>query len=431
MLGQLDPGQFPNGFYHLRLTARDMARRTGVAERVVEINTPTNPAAYRRTETDLQVELDGVTVALTRTYDGLAGETQGEFGYGWCLTPRHTDIQTNAPLTGREHLGVYAAASGLMPAAPVIVGLEPLWTHVSGDRAMGLFAVGREAMYQLLVPGADGSTSGGYQLRVGVASDVNADGLVDGVDSALMAGAQGTAAGEPRYLAEADLDFSGVIDAQDTLILAANYGFVANRRPTISPTSPELLTHEDLALTIPLEGIFYDPDADVLGYQPTGVEHGTVTLSADGRTAAFVPDPGFVGTAHLSLIADDGGNVSEETILDISVSDAPLLGIEIDNRLPQLAAGGATQLVVLGNFADQHRAPLIGGYVSFASSLGIRVLCSGGGHLCHTYGLRGLARSGTAGLLGGPDGRSAVPRAGRDGGGPRGCFPRGSADRCP
>ncbi len=627
VLGTVDPGVLRNGFYRLRLTAQDIAGRTSVAERVVEISTPTKPTAYLRTVTDLEVDLGGTNIAWIRAYDSLARENGGALGYGWRLVPRDTDVQTNAPLTGREHLGVYgalrddtrlyltlpsgervgfsfipeavdvsgltfyrpvweadpgveytlqsvpamlvkaggrfhdyetgqpynpqspffegpdytlvardaaryeidtlrgvvaqitpsgerllysdsgitastgeaiqfvydaegrisraigsdgttivylydaagdlesvrnlaagqhtiygydvteahlltaavnsdgtgeailyrgvpqtaaiaahlagvvhftgtsesgslnagatdrytfamrdseiasvstnevllqvwigAASGGFVPAAPAIDGLEPLSTHVAADQSMGIFSVSRAGLYQVLVAGSDGTMTGSYELRLRVAGDINADGLVDGVDSALLAAAQSTVVGDPGYLAEADLDASGAIDIRDTLILIANYGFIANRAPAVGPVLPELLTHQDLAMAFPLEDLFSDPDGDAVHYQTVGVEHGAVTLSANGQTALFVPEPGYVGAAHVRLIADDGANASDEVSLEVTVSDAPLLGIEIVDRTPQLEVGDAARLVVVGDFADQEDVPLIGRYVTYASS---------------------------------------------------------------
>ncbi len=627
VLGTLDPAALRNGFYQLRLTARDIAKRTSVAKCVVEVNSSTKSAAYPRLETDLAVQIGGTSVTLSRAYNSLANQTGAELGYGWRLVPRDTDIQTNAPLTGREHLGVYgalrddsrlyvtlpsgervgfsfvpvavnvagltfyrpawqadpgvsytldsvpamlmkagrrfhdletgqpynpqspfydgpdyalrtpdgtpfeidsargivaqvtpsgdrllysdsgivtatgaaiqfvydsqgrisraissegkavvylydelgnlasvrnlatgqhttygydaaaphlltgavysdgtgeavlydgtsqtvaiaghlggvdhftsqsatgdltsgatqrytftmrsseiksvssgdvliqvwidSAGSNLAPGAPSIAGLEPWMTQVTADQSMGVFAVNRAGLYQVLVAGSDNTTTGGYEVRLRVAGDINADSRVDGVDSALLAAAQGTAVGEPGYLAEADLDASGTIDGQDTLILIANYGFVANRPPEVNPVAPDLLTHQDLAIAISLEGIVLDPDGDAVFYQVTNVEHGTVALSVDGQMALLVPDPGFVGTAYVRLMADDGSNASEEISLEITVSDAPLLGVEIVNRTPQFDVGGVTQLTVVGDFADQQDAPLLGRYVAFAST---------------------------------------------------------------
>src|SRR5262249_60337174 len=52
-LTQLDPTKLPNGFYRLRLTARDVVGRTSTAEVTAEIKTATKPSAYRLTDGDL------------------------------------------------------------------------------------------------------------------------------------------------------------------------------------------------------------------------------------------------------------------------------------------------------------------------------------------------------------------------------------------
>ena len=52
------------------------------------------------TDADLSVNLDGTTVLIQRTYDPLTRDGTGDFGYGWSLTNRQTNLQTNLPATG-------------------------------------------------------------------------------------------------------------------------------------------------------------------------------------------------------------------------------------------------------------------------------------------------------------------------------------------
>ena len=79
-----------------------------------------------------------------------------------------------------------------------------------------------------------------------MAGDVNADALVDGVDSGLLAGAEGRGEADADYLYAADLDGSGAIDAADRAVLVANYGFRAvpvtlqQGFGTVSGTAPPL-----------------------------------------------------------------------------------------------------------------------------------------------------------------------------------------------
>jgi YD repeat-containing protein len=107
-LVHLDPAQYLNGFYTLRLTAADVAGRTAQALSQIEIDSEIKTGSYARTDTDLTATLDGHTVAISRQYDSLGRGDPGTFGYGWRLTLRDTDIQSNAPLAGRESFGDFS-----------------------------------------------------------------------------------------------------------------------------------------------------------------------------------------------------------------------------------------------------------------------------------------------------------------------------------
>ena len=106
-LAQLDPSTLANGFYQLLLTATDISGRTAQVQTEIEVNTPTKPSDNVVTDADLSVNLDGTTVLIQRTYDPLARDGRFDFGYGWILAGRQTNLQTNLPSTGQEDLGVY------------------------------------------------------------------------------------------------------------------------------------------------------------------------------------------------------------------------------------------------------------------------------------------------------------------------------------
>jgi YD repeat-containing protein len=107
VLASFDPASLPNGSYLLRLTAVDISGRMSQTQVVVEANTVSKPTQYLRTDTDLTVQLGGATVTITRTYDSLAKDQAGAFGFGWRFANRESDIQTNVAPTGHEATGVY------------------------------------------------------------------------------------------------------------------------------------------------------------------------------------------------------------------------------------------------------------------------------------------------------------------------------------
>ncbi|HLF95978.1 MAG TPA: CARDB domain-containing protein, partial [Methylococcaceae bacterium] len=97
-LGNLDPAQFANGVYHLRLTAWDIAgRTTEIAARVV-IDTADKQWASP-SATDAVYTLAGHDFALTRMLGQGAGEeSHGDFG-NWRLPLLDTALTTDQPAT--------------------------------------------------------------------------------------------------------------------------------------------------------------------------------------------------------------------------------------------------------------------------------------------------------------------------------------------
>ncbi len=81
-LGRLDPGLVQSGFHTLRIEAVDVAGLSSSLEQQVEV-LPASSATLRRTEVDATVDLGGVSLDLTRTYDARDAGRSGEFGPGW------------------------------------------------------------------------------------------------------------------------------------------------------------------------------------------------------------------------------------------------------------------------------------------------------------------------------------------------------------
>ena len=105
-------------------------------------------------------------------------------------------------------------------------------------------------------------------------------------------------------------------------------------------------------------------------YQLAGATGGTAALSPDGRTVLFTPTPGSSGAAGFTVTADDGFGASGPAFVPIQVSTAPLLAVDIANRGLHLARGERSELAVVGDFADQQGVPLLGNYVTYATSNG-------------------------------------------------------------
>ena len=176
------------------------------------------------------------TVPLTTDLQGAAqftGNVQtGALSPGqvdrYSLTARAGEIESTSG--GTLLLRVAVTHDGQLDAAvPQIAGLVPVHTYVGLDRVVTVFAVENPGHFLLKVAGADETASGSYKLYVDVAGDLNSDGLIDGVDSQILAAAQNSLEGGVGYLFAADFDGDGDVDSADRLILLGNFGFAADQ----------------------------------------------------------------------------------------------------------------------------------------------------------------------------------------------------------
>lgn len=254
------------------------------------------------------------------------------------------ESEINSTASGLVLLGVDIGSNEV----PVIEGLTP----VSSTNGFALFAVEKEGLNLL-------SVSGDYELQLAIAGDVNGDGKVNGVDSQLLI----DAIDNSNYATNLDLNRDGVLNATDVQILGSNYGFTANRAPVVEGT--QALTHEDLSVEIPLKDLAEDPEGDGVYFKVAEVEHGTVRFVDGG--VIFKPEVGYTGEASFKLFADDGYGVSDAATIEISVSDAPLTGLDFVERNPKLEVGERVQLQVIGDFADEKGLTLPGDYLNWLS----------------------------------------------------------------
>jgi len=263
-----------------------------------------------------------------------------------------------------------AAAHGslLLPAAVEIEGLTPLGNYADGTRLSSVFEIRREGMYLLRVAGADPQTAGAYQLELAIVGDVNDDGAVDGLDSQIVTGAEGTQPGDPAYLPAADLDGSGVVDQGDVLLLMWNYGFTANRAPHLQTPQPTASTHVDLSLGVSVASSAIDPDGDAIAYRVVGATHGEAVLDPSGTTVTFYPEVGYTGPASIQIIADDGFHPADVATISVTVSMAPLVRLWLEDSPLRLSLGESRSIAIRGDFADEEGILLPPGYVTFVST---------------------------------------------------------------
>ena len=111
VLGKFDPSLLQNDSYILRLEVADNGGHISYSEEVVDVAGELKLGNFRLSFTDLTVPVTGIPITLTRTYDTLTSSTTDDFGYGWRLEFRDTDLRTSLrPPSEEEQLLGYQSA---------------------------------------------------------------------------------------------------------------------------------------------------------------------------------------------------------------------------------------------------------------------------------------------------------------------------------
>ncbi|MBP0011424.1 putative Ig domain-containing protein, partial [Roseofilum sp. Belize Diploria] len=101
-LGTLDPTLLANGAYTLRVSAIDNNNFQSYTQTQVEVSSELKLGNFQLSFTDLEIPLTGIPITVTRTYDSLYAHEQDNFGQGWRLEFRDTNLQTSVPLPSEE-----------------------------------------------------------------------------------------------------------------------------------------------------------------------------------------------------------------------------------------------------------------------------------------------------------------------------------------
>ena len=100
---QLDPTRIANGYYTLRLFARDVSGRPAEQTLEVEINSAEKNDAFIRTDVDAEFTVGDKTLSIARQYDSLQQDVIGDLGPGWRFVFGDTRLQlsTQDPIAMR------------------------------------------------------------------------------------------------------------------------------------------------------------------------------------------------------------------------------------------------------------------------------------------------------------------------------------------
>ncbi|KYC37630.1 hypothetical protein WA1_39905 [Scytonema hofmannii PCC 7110] len=95
VLGKFDPSLLQNDSYILRLEVADNGGNISYSEEVVDVAGDLKLGNFRLSFTDLSIPVTGIPITLTRTYDTLTSGMTDDFGYGWRMEFRDTDLRTS------------------------------------------------------------------------------------------------------------------------------------------------------------------------------------------------------------------------------------------------------------------------------------------------------------------------------------------------
>jgi YD repeat-containing protein len=95
VLGKFDPSLLENDSYILRLTAHNTGGNTSYVDQNIDVAGNLKLGNFHLSFTDLSIPVTGIPITLTRTYDSLDSGNSEDFGYGWRMEFRDTDLRTS------------------------------------------------------------------------------------------------------------------------------------------------------------------------------------------------------------------------------------------------------------------------------------------------------------------------------------------------
>ena len=106
-LGKWDTTLLENDNYVLKLEVYDTFGSFAAVEVEVGVSGNLKLGNFQISFTDITIPVAGIPITLARTYDTLRADREGDFGFGWRLEYRNTDLRTSLPKSGLEDIGIY------------------------------------------------------------------------------------------------------------------------------------------------------------------------------------------------------------------------------------------------------------------------------------------------------------------------------------
>lgn len=145
LLGVWDTTLLENDAYVLRLEVVSEAGNTSVHETTVGLSGNLKLGNFRLSFEDLTIPMAGIPITIVRTYDTLRADRDGDFGYGWRLEYRNTDLRVSLPKSGLEDLGIFTPfRSGTKIYLTLPGGQRVGWTFTPEMRVLPGWAKGND-----------------------------------------------------------------------------------------------------------------------------------------------------------------------------------------------------------------------------------------------------------------------------------------------
>lgn len=141
-LGKWDTTLLENDNYVLKLEVIDTFGSFAAVEVEVSVTGNLKLGNFRLSFEDLTIPVAGIPITIVRTYDTLRADRDGDFGYGWRMEYRNTDLRVSLPKSGLEDLGIFTpfrAGTKIFMTLPD--GQRVGWTFTPEIRALPGFGL--------------------------------------------------------------------------------------------------------------------------------------------------------------------------------------------------------------------------------------------------------------------------------------------------
>lgn len=144
-LGKWDTTLLENDHYVLKLEVLDTFGSFAAVEVEVSVTGNLKLGNFRLSFEDLTIPVAGIPITIVRTYDTLRADRDGDFGYGWRMEYRNTDLRVSLPKSGLEDLGIFTPfRSGTKIFLTLPGGQRVGWTFTPEFRVLPGWAMGND-----------------------------------------------------------------------------------------------------------------------------------------------------------------------------------------------------------------------------------------------------------------------------------------------